>query len=218
MKILALLARLAFAGTVLGPLPLAAQAREPSYPPSPEDAAVSRFAAAAETGIYIDSVTQPLWVSVENSLRTANPGHEDAIATVILDSRRRYREVILDVTPMAARGLPQRIGQTAEIAVLVERALPYAATTAGKELAARVDFDRAYCFVLRRTDANCAPLAAELANLRATSDRNREAYITLLMAVRFASSAAIQMSMDSGNPLALLQKEPVLAAGLAWPE
>lgn len=201
--------------------PVLAQAQTSFGNSTPEHSALRRFISATQTEAYLDSLTAPLWVEVEKRLGEANPNSADTVATVVRDSRQHYREQILQSSLILIPGATQRFGAKAGMPLLVERALPYAATPAGKELAERMDFESILCFVKRRTgpaSANCAPYAAEFENLRTSGDQARDAYINLLISTRFVTAAAMQMSMASGNSLVLVDQRRVKAAGLTWPE
>lgn len=198
--------------------PALAQAQAGFDNSTSEHSALRRFSSATQTEAYLDTLTASLWVEVEKRLRAANPGSTDTVTAVIRDSRQHYREEILQSALILIPGVARRVEKTADISVLVERALPYAATPAGRELAESLDFKRSFCLVADRAKADCASHVAEFETLRTSGDQARSAYVTLLAATRFVTIATAQMSMASGNPLVLLDRQRVKAAGLTWPE
>ena len=163
----------------------------------------------------------PKWKEVSERLLTANPGGEEAVASVLRISKAKYGEIITDIaTSVAINFLRERppIATNDTASSISRKAILFAAKPEATEMRSTLRLALAICFVEAKARAECAPVTEVIERARGAADPERSAFVNALAAVNFGAVFAIQMSLDSGSPLALIDRSEVSNAGLKWPE
>lgn len=196
---------------------LSSQPLEPGTPLTGEPAAYWRFGQSTDLRSFIQRLDEPLWQEAGARLLAANPGREVAVEALIEEERARYEITIEATSAIMAAMASQPGGSEAERIGVVELAgkngkspnalkllsLPAEATTC---LHSEVEVE--ICQVVTRLTEQ----------IETDGNRGEVAFLKSFTASRVGASATIAMSVADGNPLRLINREKVEAAGLVWPE
>ena len=161
----------------------------------------------------------PLFVEASERLLAANPGNSEAVDRAVANARAYYFDVILKLSSTASLDfidrLPFRLqGPVQQSAI---RAARLAQGPEARSLAAEVPLDATYCFI-KQAYSGCEEVESRLQEIIATGGDDLEEYAVLRIASYFGAIAMIQLSLDSGDPLALVERRFVEAEGLDWPD